>query len=219
MTGLPGSGYEDIPYLVAGVRPATTGLLTAGSHTVDLARAGVAACIRAGVVLVPERRDRDGLAFELNVRDNITLPSLRQRGRAFFVGRHWQQRMADSAAESLDITPRRSSLLVKQLSGGNQQKALLGKWLTVGPKLLVLHEPTQAVDIGARQDILRAIRNSADAGISVLLVSSEPEDLVSTCDRILHYTSDGLADVGPTSAAQLLELIYDAPATTTRNRS
>ena len=77
--------------------------------------------------------------------------------------------------------------MIKELSGGNQQKVLLAKWMNTGPALLVLHEPTQAVDIGARTDILHALQRAADSGVAILLVSSEPEDLVATCDRILVY--------------------------------
>jgi len=141
LTGLPGSGYEDIPYLITGAQRAAGGELRTSSGTVRLARASVAACLRAGVVLVPERRDRDGLAFELNVRDNISLPALRKRGHPWFVARRWQQEDAEAAARTLGIRPRTPSILVKQLSGGNQQKVLLAKWLNTGPALLVLHEP------------------------------------------------------------------------------
>jgi ribose transport system ATP-binding protein len=209
ITGLPGSGYEQLPYLVSGAQPATAGQLVTRTGKVALARGSVAACLRAGVVLVPERRDRDGLAFELNVRDNISLPKLTRNGRPWFVARRWQQDDADAAVKTLGIRPSTPSILVKQLSGGNQQKVLLAKWLTVGPDLLVLHEPTQAVDIGARTDILHALQRAANTGVAVLLVSSEPEDLVATCDRILVYGHQvGLRPAQATTTEQLIEEIY-----------
>jgi ribose transport system ATP-binding protein len=209
ITGLPGSGYEQLPYLVTGAQPATGGQLVTRTGKVALARGSVAACLRAGVVLVPERRDRDGLAFELNVRDNISLPKLTRNGRPWFVARRWQQDDADAAVKTLGIRPSTPSILVKQLSGGNQQKVLLAKWLTVGPDLLVLHEPTQAVDIGARTDILHALQRAADTGVAVLLVSSEPEDLVATCDRILVYGHQvGLRPAQAATPEQLIEEIY-----------
>jgi ribose transport system ATP-binding protein len=209
ITGLPGSGYEQLPYLVTGAQPATGGQLVTRTGKVALARGSVAACLRAGVVLVPERRDRDGLAFELNVRDNISLPKLTRNGRPWFVARRWQQDDADAAVKTLDIRPSTPSILVKQLSGGNQQKVLLAKWLTVGPNLLVLHEPTQAVDIGARTDILHALQRAANTGVAVLLVSSEPEDLVATCDRILVYGHQvGLRPAQAATPEQLIEEIY-----------
>ena len=209
ITGLPGSGYEQLPYLVTGAQAATGGQLVTRTGKVALARGSVAACLRAGVVLVPERRDRDGLAFELNVRDNISLPKLTRNGRPWFVARRWQQDDADAAVKTLGIRPSNPSILVKQLSGGNQQKVLLAKWLTVGPDLLVLHEPTQAVDIGARTDILHALQRAANTGVAVLLVSSEPEDLVATCDRILVYGHQvGLRPAQAATPEQLIEEIY-----------
>jgi ribose transport system ATP-binding protein len=209
VTGLPGSGYEQLPYLLTGAQPATGGQLVTRSGKVALNRGSVAACLRAGVVLVPERRDRDGLAFELNVRDNISLPKLTRLGRPWFVARRWQQDDAAAAVKTFGIRPSTPSILVKQLSGGNQQKVLLAKWLTVGPDLLVLHEPTQAVDIGARTDILHALQRAANTGVAVLLVSSEPEDLVATCDRILVYGHQvGLRPAQAATPEQLIEEIY-----------
>ncbi len=215
ITGLPGSGYEEIPYLVAGARRAARGQLQTRAGTEWLAKSSVAACLRAGVVLVPERRDRDGLAFELSMRDNISLPELRKRGRPWFVAHRWQRDDAAAAAQSLGIQPGLPSLLVKQLSGGNQQKVLLAKWLNAGPALLVLHEPTQAVDVAARADILRALQRAADSGASVLLVSGEPEDLVAACDRVLVYSPEaGLREASATTPEQLIEEIYATSAST-----
>ncbi len=147
LTGLPGSGFEAIPYLVTGARRARTGRLRTRGGDLDLARSDVAACMAAGVALVPERRDRDGLAVELDVSDNIALPSVRSRGRPWFVARALAApagRRPDRAA----CHPRPQLLdLVKELSGGNQQKVLFAKWLSVEPSLLVLHE----ADAGRRR--------------------------------------------------------------------
>ena len=117
LTGLPGSGYEDVPYLLTGAVQATGGTLRLRGRSLDLRKVSVAACIRAGVMLVPERRDRDGLAFEQSVRDNLSLPALRQRGRPWFVGPRWQRRDADTAVTTLGIRPDNTSLLVRQLTG------------------------------------------------------------------------------------------------------
>ena len=209
LTGLPGSGYERLPYLIAGAQPARAGRLAAGQHTVDLARGGVAACIRAGVVLVPERRDRDGLAMSLSVRDNISLPTLRTHGRRHWVGRRWQHEQTGRAIAALGIRPNAPTRLISELSGGNQQKVLLAKWMSVGPRLLILHEPTQAVDVGARADILNAVRRAADTGVAVLLVSAEAADLVAVCDRILIYHGpDRLADIRADEPEVVLDAVY-----------
>ena len=212
LTGLPGSGYEEIPYLLTGAQRATGGRLEANGTRVDLARATVASCLRAGVVLVPERRERDGLAFDLSIRDNISVPMLRRRGRPWFVGRQWQRAAADAATDTYDIRPRNQNLLIKQLSGGNQQKVLLAKWLNAGPALVILHEPTQAVDIGARRDILRVLRNSSESGVSILLVSSEADDLAAACDRVLVYRPGAaLTPIADHSADGIIAEIYQDP--------
>jgi ribose transport system ATP-binding protein len=209
ITGLPGSGYEEIPYLVTGAQQAASGSIKVEGTVIELGRASVAACIRAGIVLVPERRDRDGLAFEQTVGDNISLPSLRPRGRPWFVARHWQREVAENAVDSLGIRPPTPSSLVKQLSGGNQQKVLLAKWLAVGPRVLVLHEPTQGVDVGARRDILIALQRAADSGVGVILVSSEPDDLAAACDRVLIYDSGGgLRQVQSSAPHELIKQLY-----------
>ena len=169
----------------------------------------MAGCLRAGLVLVPERRERDGLAFELSMRDNISLPRLRHRGRPWFVSRGWQLSEAESAIDTLGIKPRTPLTLIKELSGGNQQKVLLAKWLTMGPMVLVLHEPTQAVDVGARRDILHALRRAADSGVAVVLVSSEAEDLAAVCDRVLLYSpATGLREAASTTPDALIGQIY-----------
>ncbi|MGI5232207.1 sugar ABC transporter ATP-binding protein [Actinoallomurus sp. CA-142502] len=209
LTGIPGSGVEHLPYLIAGARPARAGRLAVGGTVVDLPKAGVGACIRAGVALVPERRDRDGLAMSLSVRDNICLPRLRRDGRRYWVGRRWQQRETAEAIRSLGIRPNTPMRLVGELSGGNQQKVLLAKWMSVGPKLVILHEPTQAVDVGARSDILNAVRRAADSGVAVLLVSAEAADLAAACDRILVYHGpDRLEEIRTDDPDTVLGAVY-----------
>ena len=209
ITGLPGTGFETVPYLVAGARRAPAGSLRTEGGTVDLAKGDVVDCLRAGVALVPERRDRDGLAFEMSIRDNIALPNIRTRGSRWFVGRAWQAEEAAKAIDLLSIKTRSADTLIKELSGGNQQKVLFAKWLSVSPRVLVLHEPTQAVDVGARQDILTSIQAVADSGVGVLLASGEPGDLVEICDRILVLSRDGrVVELRTDSADVVLEAVY-----------
>lgn len=185
VTGLPGTGFEELPHLVAGARKAAGGTVSTELGAVDLTRSSVAALMRAGVSMVPERRVLEGLAVDLNLRDNVALPSFRRRGKPWFVARKWQQELSAEYIERLKIKTRSSESLIRELSGGNQQKVLFAKWISVEPLLLVLHEPTQAVDVGARVDLLLAVASAAAAGMGVLLVSTEPADLVAACDRIL----------------------------------
>ncbi|MDN4161760.1 sugar ABC transporter ATP-binding protein [Nocardioides abyssi] len=215
LTGLPGTGFEKVPYLLAGATRARTGTVTTPTGRVDLTRASVSETLRAGIALVPERRVRDGLAVDLSVRDNLALPSLRRRGSPWLVRRGWQAELTDDAVRRLGIKARSGDDLVKELSGGNQQKVLFAKWLSTDPDLLVLHEPTQAVDVGARADLLRAIGDAAAAGRGVLLVSTEPTDLVEICDRVL-VLHPGLEprELHTDDPDVLLEAVYNVPTTT-----
>ncbi len=209
ITGLPGSGFERLPYLLSGAQKATSGMIQINRETVDLSKTSVSRCLRAGIALVPERRELDGLAFELSMRENFSLPTLRSRGRWWFVSKRWQEEDLERMTNDLGIRPPNSSLLIKQLSGGNQQKVLMAKWLSVGPKLLILHEPTQAVDVGAKQDILRQIHKVADTGVCVLVVSTDVMDLASVCDRVLVFSGAGhLSEIETRSGDEILEMIY-----------
>ncbi len=148
-----------------------------------------------------------------SISDNIALPSLRRRGTSWFVGRRWQRRQAEDLIDRLSIRTRTSATLVKELSGGNQQKVLFAKWLSIVPSLFVLHEATQAVDVGARQDILAAIQGVADSGVGVLYVSGEPSDLAEVCDRVLvHRPGQRFLELRGATTDALLEAVY---ATTT----
>lgn len=209
ITGLPGSGYEDVPYLVTGAMNAHEGSLSVGGRQLDLARCRPKEAIAAGLVLIPERRDRDGVALEMNVRDNLSLPSLRRRSKRWFVGLRWQNELFAQFTEQLSIKTAGPMSLIRELSGGNQQKVLLAKWLSTSPQLLVAHEPTQAVDVGARNDILNTLRGVAADGVALVFVSSETKDLVDLCDRILIYDpATGLVPTDTRSEDDLIDEIY-----------
>lgn len=209
ITGLSGSGFESIPYLISGSRPASGGTITIDGTRIDLSRSSVRDCSKAGIALVPERRDRDGLALEVSVRDNIALPTVTRRSKWWFMPHASQNKFVQDSSDRLGIRPRDPSLLVRQLSGGNQQKVLMAKWLSVGPRLLVLHEPTQAVDVGAHQEILRQIQNVANSGVSVLLVSVETMDVAEVCDRILVYSVDGtLSEAASREPDDIVDMVY-----------
>lgn len=185
VTGLLGSGFEELPYLVAGARPAHGGTLSIGDETVDLARPSIRRLLAAGVALVPERRDRDGLAFSETVLQNITLPRVRAKSGAALLRQGWQQEEATRVMGELSVRPADPKMLVGQLSGGNQQKVLLGKWLCGEITLLLLHEPTQGVDVGARRDLEEAIARTAERGAGILLASLDAGEMALLCDRVI----------------------------------
>jgi len=188
VTGLAGSGFEDIPYLLGGALPARGGTVTVGGAAIDLAarrQVSMRRLIAAGIFLVPEKRDEEGLAPQLSMLDNMTVPRTREQGSPWATGRGWQQREVTEMIVRLGIKPGQPRALVSTLSGGNQQKVLLGKWLAGRPRLLLMHEPTQAIDVGARRDIIGALRAEADRGCGILVAATDVGDLAVLCDRVL----------------------------------
>ena len=190
LAGLMGSGAEDVPYLLFGARPARGGSLQMGDTVVDLARHNPAAAVALGMALIPADRRRDAIAAAVSVAENMMVlvaPRFLRSGRL----RHRELRAAaDERAEQLDVRPRRTSVAVGTLSGGNAQKVVLAKWLEIRPRLLVLHEPTQGVDVAARAEIYRIIARATTTGMSVVWVSSDVDELAAVCDRVV-LVSDG----------------------------
>ena len=185
VTGLVGSGFEELPYLLGGARCAVAGELAVGERSVDLARACPRDLVDAGVALVPERRDAHGLSLTMSVLENVTLPRVRLHGSAGRMGSDWQREDADWVIRELGVRPAEHGVPVGKLSGGNQQKVMLGKWLRGKPRLLVLHEPTRAVDVAARRDLLEVLFGAARAGAGVLVAGMDAHELQSMCDRVL----------------------------------
>jgi ribose transport system ATP-binding protein len=206
VTGLLGSGFDELPYLVAGARRARRGTLSLSGRELDLARASIRELLQAGVALVPERRETEGLAFTETVLDNVTLP----RVRGVHLARAWQEEEAGWVLRELGVRPADPRRVVGQLSGGNQQKVLLGKWLCSHPKLLLLHEPAQGVDVGARRDLERAIGRAAEAGAAVLLASLDASELASMCDRVLVMREGRLMAelAGELSPEPIIDAVY-----------
>src|SRR5438067_961481 len=170
---------------MAGARRAAAGVARVAGREFDLRSSSVRELLDAGFALVPERREKEGLAFSESVLDNVTLPRMRTRRGIGPLRRSWQHDEAARVVRELDVRPANVRMAVGALSGGNQQKVLLGKWLCGEPKLLLLHEPTQGVDVGAREDLERAIRRAAANGAGVILASMDASELAFLCDRVL----------------------------------
>jgi len=189
LTGLMGSGFEEVAEALGGARRAESGELAVGAATLSLSarRASTEHFVRAGVGYLPERRLDEGLAAGMTMSENMTLPRVRGKGSPLRTGSAWQAEEARTMIAKLDIKPPRPDAPVSTLSGGNQQKVVLAKWLAGTPNLLVLREPTQAVDVGARHDIIDAIREAAKDGCGVLIASIDAADLAVLCDRVLVF--------------------------------
>jgi len=182
LTGLPGMGHEQLPKLLVGAARTTSGDVTiAGQH---LARLNPRAAIRAGAVLVPGDRVQDALAVDESVTANVTLPNLGDYFRLRLDRRH-ERRVMHQLIEEYDIRPAMPSTPVRTLSGGNQQKAVLAKWLQLQPKVVLVEEPTQGIDVAARVAVHERLRAIAAGGAGVVVSSSEYEELADLCHRVL----------------------------------
>lgn len=184
ITGLIGSGCDDLLGALFGLREAT-GTLRLGDRSVDLDRQTPLRAMRAGLALVPADRNRHGVFCALSVTDNLAVTALgRHRGRAG-LSRGGLRREATEAVGRYDVRPADPARPVEQLSGGNAQKVLMAKWLGTAPRLLLLEEPTQGVDVGARRQIEDLVRAAARSGAAVLLSSGDADQLAELCHRVL----------------------------------
>ncbi|MEV1179405.1 ATP-binding cassette domain-containing protein, partial [Nonomuraea sp. NPDC049784] len=180
--GLLGAGRTETAKAIVGALPLDGGqVLVAGLPL----RGGTKAAIRAGISLLPEDRKAEGIIPTLSVRENIALAALPSLGRAGVVSDAKIDRVVEIFMRRLRIKAASPQQLVSELSGGNQQKVLLARWLAVRPKVLLLDEPTRGIDVGAKAEVQALIDELAEEGLGVLLISSDLEELVEGADRIL----------------------------------
>jgi ribose transport system ATP-binding protein len=187
LTGLVGSGFEELPYLLFGAWKCTGGRLQIEQTDHDLKRMSPAKAERIGIALLPADRQRDGSIGSLSVTDNVTMQALDEHFKNLHLDRRAMRNEASGLGRTFDVRPNDPRMLYSALSGGNQQKALLAKWLRGKPRLLLLHEPTQGVDVGARQQIFALMGDAAKQGASVICASADYEQLAAVCDRVLIF--------------------------------
>jgi ribose transport system ATP-binding protein len=186
ITGLAGSGFEEVCSAVFGAGSATSGVLELGGASRQLARYRPPRAIKDGLAFLPADRGRLGSIPVLSLADNLMMPSLDEFTRAGVIDRRRVTRTAESVLQEFAVRAPDSQVLFADLSGGNQQKVLVAKWLRLAPRLLLLDEPTQGVDVGARAEISSMLRAEAkDHGIRILCASSDYEQLTDICDRVL----------------------------------
>jgi ribose transport system ATP-binding protein len=144
--------------------------------------------IDAGLALAPEDRKLHGLVLPMTVRENASLPSLERDQKKGFLNESSERMIADQAVEQMKIKTPNIEQVARFLSGGNQQKIVLGKWLAMKPKLLMLDEPTRGIDVGAKREIYKLMEKLAGEGMAILFVSSEMEEVLGMADRayVMH---------------------------------
>jgi ribose transport system ATP-binding protein len=140
--------------------------------------------IEHGIYLVPENRRTEGLVVEMSIRENVTLPSLRRFSRFGMIQKNRECEVAREQVSSLKVKTPGVESHVMNLSGGNQQKVVLGKWLAMNPKVMILDEPTRGIDVGAKAEIYRLMRELAEGGAAILMISSDMEEILNVSDRI-----------------------------------
>ncbi len=187
LTGLIGSGFDEAPGLIFGATRAEGGRLTIGGATLDLAEMSPARAREAGIALLPADRLGASGVGRLSVGHNVTLPVIASFMRGLLLDRRAANRRGRELTAAFDVRPADPSLNLDELSGGNQQKALLAKWLQTKPALLMLDEPTQGVDVGARQQVYKALDAAAQRGAAVLCASTDAEQLAAICHRVLIF--------------------------------
>lgn len=197
--GLVGAGRTELVESIYGVRKSASGEIRLDERV--LRRGAPAASIAAGVAFVPEDRKLAGLVLSRSVLDNGSLPHLARFSRLGWVRGDFRRSRVGAAMESVNLKSRGLAQLVDTLSGGNQQKIVLARWLTQDVNVLVLDEPTRGVDVGARAEIYSIIRRLAASGMAVLLVSSDMPELIALSHRVLVMRGGGV--VGELSRAEL----------------
>jgi ABC-type sugar transport system ATPase subunit len=214
VAGLVGAGRTEVARALAGIEPWAAGEVTvAGApYRPRTPRDAIA----RGIAYLPEDRQRDGLVLRFRIRENVTLPVLRRFVRRGRIQPAEEVRAAQAAATAVDVRPSPADVErpTVQLSGGNQQKVVIAKWLLTDARIVMFDEPTRGVDVGAKVELHRQIRSLADLGKAVLLISSELPELLALADRVLVMRGGRVAGElagDALTAERVMALAVEAP--------
>lgn len=207
LAGLVGAGRSEVAQAIFGVDPADSGEVLVNGEC--LPGDSIKAALAAGIALVPEDRQHLGLVLPMSVGENLTMAILQSLTSGGLISSSRFREVADRLMKDLSIKAANASVATETLSGGNQQKVMLGKWLAPQPRILLLDEPTRGIDVGAKAEVHRLVRELASKGMATVLISSELPELLALSDRIVVMRQGGIS--GELSGAQatqekLLEL-------------
>jgi ribose transport system ATP-binding protein len=211
--GLLGSGRTETAKAIAGALPTDSGRVVVAG--VRVRTGSTPAAIRAGISLLPEDRKAEGIVPGLSVRENIALAALPGLSRFGLVDEARIDRIVETFMKRLRIKAASPHQKVGELSGGNQQKVLLARWLAMQPKVLLLDEPTRGIDVGAKAEVQKLIDELAGDGLGVLLISSDPEELIEGSDRVIVLKDGAVVEELTGDAVtedRLMRAIATAPA-------
>ena len=191
IAGLAGSGRSELARLIFGAQPLDSG--QRHFNGLPMSFGSPRESMRNGMAMVPENRRRDGCVLPMTVAENITLNKIPTLGR-ILLHRRDERAIVASTMTGFDIRPRDPGVVIRSLSGGNQQKAVLAKWLARGPQFLILDEPVQGIDVGAKEEIWSTLQDEAASGTAVLLVDSDFMNLEKLCDRVYVMRTGRIVD-------------------------
>ena len=207
LAGLIGAGRSDVARAIFGIDPYDSGNVMVGAS--PLVAGSVTSSMAAGLALVPEDRQHEGLVLPMTVRANLSLAILETLKRSGLISRQREDELVKRQIKELSVVAASPNIATETLSGGNQQKLVLGKWLARKPKVLILDEPTRGVDVAAKAQVHRLIRQLAADGVATLLISSELPEVLSLSDRILVMRQgmiSGILDGKTATQEQILKL-------------
>lgn len=208
LAGLVGAGRTEVARVLFGIDQPSAGQMLLDGKPVRFA--SPSAALRAGIAYVPEDRHRDGLVLEFSIADNVTLPILPRMFPRLFVHHPAERALAKEYTERLRIRATSVDQLVQALSGGNQQKVVIAKWLATNPRILILDEPTRGVDIGAKVEVHRIISELAVSGLGIVLISSDLPEVLAMSDRILVLHEGRVTDEVPRHEATEERVMFAA---------
>ena len=183
LAGLVGSGRSELAQVIFGMMPAESGEIRLNGKRVAIKHPGQA--MKLGIAYVPEDRGTQGLVKQMRIRENVSLAVLRSLVKGGFVDQSAEQNLAREMIDKLSIRAYSQEQVVNKLSGGNQQKVVVSKWLASKPTLLIMDEPTRGVDVGAKAEIHRLLSELAAQGLAILMISSELPEILGMSDRII----------------------------------
>jgi ribose transport system ATP-binding protein len=182
LAGLIGAGRTELARALFGIDRARAGTIRLDGEPITVEAPQDA--IAAGLYLVPEDRKACGVILDLSIAQNIALPQLPGLAEAGIVRRDAETALAEKERRALDIRAPGVDVAVGSLSGGNQQKVVLAKWLSMKPRTIIFDEPTRGIDVGAKREIYDMLRRLADEGVGILMISSDMEEVIGVSDRI-----------------------------------
>jgi ABC-type sugar transport system ATPase subunit len=190
VAGAVGSGSAALGEMLGGLRPLTSGEMIVGEKPIR--PSGPAEALHAGIAYVPEDRRTDALLQDLSISTNISLPLVASKGSSLlkklgFLDFAKERRLVEQEIRHMNVRPPRARLAARNLSGGNQQKVVLGRWFLYDRPCLILNNPTKGVDVGSKAEIYRFIGDLADSGHAIILISNYNPELLGTCDRIIAF--------------------------------